>query len=144
MAENSTLTPAERIALVQDDKTRRGFQIGIAVFIIAFGIGFLVWFVLTKADANFLNYMAVGVLALVFGGMGAAYAIFGLGRTVGSSNTANQPDIAQILALIHQITAPKNTPGPIDSIPDIENPVDDEPATLHEELPAEVPPSRDP
>ena len=133
------LTPAERIALVQDDKTRRGFQIGIAVFIIAFGIGFLVWFVLTKADANFLNYMAVGVLALVFGGMGAAYAIFGLGRTVGSTNSANNTNIAEILALIHQITAPKN---PLDSLPDIENPDVDEPSTLHEEIPAEVPPSR--
>ncbi len=34
-------------------------------------------------------------------------------------------------------TKPGNTPGPIADIPDIE-----EPATLHEEIPAEVPPER--
>ncbi len=101
--QNSALTPEERIQLVSNDKVRKNAQIGIAIFVIAFGIAFLTWFVVEKADDAFLNYMAVGVLALLFGGMGAAYAIFGLGRTVGSTNNSNDDKIAEMAETIKKI-----------------------------------------
>lgn len=138
MSQEKPLTPAERIALVQNDKERRAFQIGIAVFIIAFGIAYLTWFVVFKADSNFLNYMAVGVLALIFGGMGAAYAIFGLGRTVGSTNTANNEQIAIILAEIEKLKQP-NVIEPPETSEFYENNFGD---FDDDDLPVEVPPGK--
>jgi len=86
--------------------------------------------------------MATGMLGVVFAGVGAAYAIMGLGRTVGSTNDSNNATIVAILAEIQKLKTP-GAPGPIDSIPDIESPTpDDDPTTLHEEIPAEVPPER--
>lgn len=137
MSQEKPLTPAERIALVQNDKQRRAFQIGIAVFIIAFGIAYLTWYVVIKADDNFLSYMAVGVLALIFGGMGAAYAIFGLGRTVGSTNTANSDQIAIILAEIEKLK------GGTTSTPETDEFFDDNrDDNLEEERIDEVPPGK--
>jgi len=72
----------ERIQLVQDDRARRYGQIIMAFILVGFSIGFVVWYAVEKADTAFLNYMAVGLMSLVFAGVGAAYAIFGLGRTV--------------------------------------------------------------
>ncbi len=141
MSSKVPLTPAERIALVDKDRIRRYGQIVLTFILIGFSLGFVAWFALYKADGAFLSYMATGMLGVVFAGVGAAYAIMGLGRTVGSSNDSNNETIIAILAELQKL---RTAPGPIDNLPDIENPIDDEPGTLHEELPAEVPPSREP
>jgi len=140
MSSEVPLTPAERIALVDKDRIRRIGQIILTFILIGFSLGFVAWFAFYKADGAFLSYMATGMLGVVFAGVGAAFAIMGLGRTVGSSNDSNNATIVAILEELQKLRTPV-VPGPIDGIPDIENP--DEPATLHEEIPAEVPPSRD-
>ena len=130
------LTPAERIVLVDNDKVRRIGQIGIAITLIAFAIGFVAVYAFYKADTAFLTYMATGILSLVFAGIGAAFAIFGLGRTVGSTNTANVQYIAEILAEIKKLQVHQN-------IPDLDEPEEaDEITSLFEEMPEEVPPTR--
>ena len=103
MAEEIPLTPAERIALVDSDETRKNGQIGIALGLIVFAMAFLSIYAFFKADAAFLTYMATGVLSLVFAGIGAAFAIFGLGRTVGSTNTANNDQILIMLEAIKDL-----------------------------------------
>ncbi len=141
MAQETPLTPAERIALVDQDRVRRNGQIAIAITLIAFAMGFLAVYAFFKADTAFLTYMATGILSLVFAGIGAAFAIFGLGRTVGSANTANVEYISQILAEIKKLQ-----PGVLDELPDIEDqdPEDemDELNSLAEEMPEEVPQTR--
>ncbi len=79
----SSLSELERIELVKSDNIRRWGQIILSFILIGFALGFLAWYVLLKADDAFLNYVAVGMLSLIFGGIGAALAIYGLGRTVG-------------------------------------------------------------
>ncbi len=127
------LTPAERIALVDQDKARRNGQIVIAITLIVFAMGFLAVYAFYKADAAFLAYMATGILSLVFAGIGAAFAIFGLGRTIGSTNTANVQYIAEILAEIKKLQPNQN-------IPDLDEA--EEVTSLSEEMPEEVPPTR--
>ncbi len=97
MSSTPPLTPAERIALVEKDRARRYGQIIIALILIVFSIVFLTWYALFKADSNFLLYFATGLLALVFAGIGAAYAIFGLGRTVGANQGSNSELVALLL-----------------------------------------------
>lgn len=139
MSENQPLTPAERIALVDNDAIRRIGQIGIAITLIAFALGFTAVYAFYKADDAFLTFMATGILSLVFAGIGAAFAIFGLGRTVGSTNTANVQYIAEILAEIKKLQPSQN-------IPDLESPEPedemDELNSLAEEMPEEVPAAR--
>lgn len=133
------LTPAERIALVDNDKVRRNGQIGIAIMLIVFAMAFLTAYAYLKADDAFLVYMATGILSLVFAGIGAAFAIFGLGRTVGSTNTANVEAIAAILAEIKKL----KTPVILENIPDLDLTEEEEDLiTLHEDMPEEVPPTR--
>ena len=80
LEEISTL---ERIELVKNDNIRRWGQIIISFFMIAFTVGFIIWYAIFKADDVFLQYLALGMVGMVFGGIGAAFAIMGLGRTVG-------------------------------------------------------------
>ena len=76
------VSTAERIALVQSDKIRRYGQLAMA-FIFVFGmISFLAYYIVVHADAEFLNMMAIGMYTLFAMAVGAALAIFGLGRTV--------------------------------------------------------------
>jgi len=104
------LSEKERIELVDKDRIRRIGQILITFLLIGFSLGFVAWFAYAKADEAFLSYMATGMLGVVFAGVGAAYAIMGLGRTVGSTNGSNP---AEIEAMIRVILAAQNTaPGP--------------------------------
>lgn len=103
MSQEQPLTPSERIALVQNDRARRYGQIIIAFILIGFSLGYLTWFSIYKADGAFLSYLGTGMLALVFAGIGAAYAIMGLGRTVGSTNNANSETIQIMLAAIQSL-----------------------------------------
>ena len=75
--------PEMQLKSIKEEK-RRDYLIQVQAFqeLIGFSIGFVSWYAFEKADAAFLNYMAVGLMSLVFAGVGAAYAIFGLGRTV--------------------------------------------------------------
>lgn len=77
------ISTAERIALVQSDNIRRWGQLIISFLLIGSAMGYLGWYTITTGDAEFKEMVAVGMFALVTGGVGAAFAIFGLGRTVG-------------------------------------------------------------
>jgi len=139
MSTEKPLTPAERIALVQSDKARRYGQIIIAFILIGFSLGYLTWFSIYKADETFLAYLGTGMLALVFAGIGAAYAIMGLGRTVGSTNTANNDQIALILAEIEKLKGSSTATPETDVF--FEDNRDD---NLEEERIDEVPPGKGP
>ena len=76
----------ERIALVQQDNARRLGQIIIAFILIGFSLGYLGYYAIYEADAEFKTFMAHAMLTLAIAGIGAAYAIFGLGRTVARRN----------------------------------------------------------
>ncbi len=73
----------ERIALVQADKVRRIGQLVMSFIFVGAMLGFLGWYAIVKADDAFLNMMAIGMYTLFAMAVGAALAIFGLGRTVG-------------------------------------------------------------
>ncbi len=77
------ISTAERMAIVQADKIRKYGQIAIALTLITSSLGYLAWYSAFKASDQFLETLAIAMMALVIAGMGAAYAIFGLGRTVG-------------------------------------------------------------
>ncbi len=77
------VSTAERIALVQADSVRRWGQLIIAFLLIGSMIGYLGWFTITQADAEFKLSLAQDFRVLIIMGVGAALAIFGLGRTVG-------------------------------------------------------------
>ena len=77
------VSTAERISLVEGDDIRRKGQIIIAFILIGFMLGYLAWFLVFKADDSFLSEFASRMETLVIMGVGAALAIFGLGRTVG-------------------------------------------------------------
>jgi len=72
----------ERIEVVQDDSIRRYGQLGIAFILIGSMIGYLGWYTVNEADAAFRLGLAEDMRVLVIMGVGAALAIFGLGRTV--------------------------------------------------------------
>ena len=77
------VSTAERISLVDDDKIRRNAQIIIAVGLIAMAVGYLAAYTYFIADAEFRLGLAQDFRVLIIMGVGAALAIFGLGRTVG-------------------------------------------------------------
>ncbi len=77
------VSTAERIELVSQDDVRRKGQIIIAFVLIGFMLGYLTWFLVFRADDSFLQEFASRMETLVIMGVGAALAIFGLGRTVG-------------------------------------------------------------
>jgi len=77
------VSTAERIELVQGDRARRSGQIVMSFVFVISMLGFLGWYAVNKAGDEFLNMMAIGMYTLFAMGVGAALAIFGLGRTVG-------------------------------------------------------------
>ena len=87
MSENSDhleeVSTAERIVLVNDDRVRKWGQLIIAFTLIGSMIGYLVWYTLTQANESFQEELAQEMKVLLIMGVGAALAIFGLGRTVG-------------------------------------------------------------
>ena len=85
------VTTQERIDLVQGDKVRRWGQIIIAFVLIFFCLGYLAMYTWFAADAEFKTFMANAMLTLAIAGIGAAFAIFGLGRTVGRTPAATPP-----------------------------------------------------
>ncbi len=77
------ISTAERIALVQADNVRRWGQLILAFLLIGGMMVYLGWYTMVKADASFQEMVAIGMYTLFAMGVGAALAIFGLGRTVG-------------------------------------------------------------
>jgi len=73
----------ERIDLVKGDSVRRWGQIIIAFILIGSAISYLGYYALFLSDAEFRLALAGDMRVLVIMGIGAALAIFGLGRTVG-------------------------------------------------------------
>ena len=71
-------------SIVKDD-TRRNIQLILAVILVASAIGYLGYYAVAHADAEFREQLANDFKVLVIMGIGAALAIFGLGRTVGKS-----------------------------------------------------------
>ena len=77
------VTTKDRIKLVEQDVVRKYGQIVIAFVLIGSMLAYLGWYTITQADAEFKLSLAEDFRVLVIMGMGAALAIFGLGRTVG-------------------------------------------------------------
>lgn len=77
------ISTKERIALVQDDRIRRWGQLIMSFLFVGAMLLFLGWYAMNKADDDFLSMMAIGMYTLFAMAVGAALAIFGLGRTVG-------------------------------------------------------------
>ena len=73
----------ERIGLVEGDSVRRWGQIIIAFILIGTAVGYLGYYTIFLSDAEFQLELARDMRVLVIMGIGAALAIFGLGRTVG-------------------------------------------------------------
>jgi len=73
----------ERLDLVQGDAVRRWGQLIIAFILIGAAIGYLGYYTVVLADDEFRLAVAQDMRVLVIMGVGAALAIFGLGRTVG-------------------------------------------------------------
>ena len=77
------LSSQERIDLVQGDSVRRWGQLIIAFVLIGTAISYLTFYTVFAADEEFKLSLAQDMRVLVIMGVGAALAIFGLGRTVG-------------------------------------------------------------
>ena len=77
------LSSQERIDLVQGDSVSRWGQIIIAFVLIGTAISYLTFYTVFVADEAFKLSLAQDMRVLVIMGVGAALAIFGLGRTVG-------------------------------------------------------------
>jgi len=124
----------ERIALVNNDNVRRWGQIIISFILIGFSLGYLTYFTIYVADAAFKVFMANAMLTLAIAGIGAAYAIFGLGRTVGRRSSNGSPGSTTV------------TIPPAPEIPDSFTNRDDELRDLienqEEDRPTESPPGK--
>jgi len=77
------LSTKDRIKLVQGDSVRRWGQIIISFILVGSMLGYLGWYTITQADSAFRGELAHDMRVLLIMGIGAALAIFGLGRTVG-------------------------------------------------------------
>ena len=77
------ISTKERIKLVQNDQVRKYGQIIIAFILIGSMIGFIGYYAMYKANDEWLLGFADKMETLMIMGIGAALAIFGLGRTVG-------------------------------------------------------------
>ena len=77
------LSSQERIDLVQGDYVRRWGQLIIAFVLIGTAISYLTCYTVFVADVESKLSLAQDMRVLVSMGVGAALAIFGLGRTVG-------------------------------------------------------------
>ena len=76
------ISTAERIALVKSDNVRRWGQLIMSFMFVGGMMGYLVWYLVTQADGEFKEMVAIGMFTLASMAIGAALAIFGLGRTV--------------------------------------------------------------
>lgn len=81
------ISSKERIQLVRNDSIRRWGQIVISFILIGAMIGYLGYFTVVLADAEFQKEIAQDMRVLLIMGIGASLAIFGLGRTVGRSKS---------------------------------------------------------
>lgn len=72
--------------MVQGDSVRRWGQIIIAFVLIGSAIIYLGYYTIVLAEAEFKMALANDMRVLVIMGIGAALAIFGLGRTVGKKS----------------------------------------------------------
>jgi len=72
--------------LVNNDGIRRLGQIIISFILIGAMIGYLGYYTFYHGDADFKLALAQDMRVLIIMGVGAALAIFGLGRTVGKKN----------------------------------------------------------
>lgn len=77
------LSTKERIKLVQGDSVRRWGQLIISFILVGSMLGYLGWYTITQANEAFQEGLAQDMRVLLIMGVGAALAIFGLGRTVG-------------------------------------------------------------
>jgi len=77
------LSTKDRIKLLQGDSVRRWGQIIISFVLVGSMLGYLGWYTITQADSAFQAELAKDMRVLLIMGIGAALAIFGLGRTVG-------------------------------------------------------------
>lgn len=77
------VSTAERIDLVKADAVRRWGQIIMSFVFVTGMIAYLGWYLVYHADDEFRNMVAIGMYTLFAMAVGAALAIFGLGRTVG-------------------------------------------------------------
>ena len=73
----------ERIELVQGSGFREKAQIGIALILVAFVLGWSGFYLVELADPVTQATAFTSMFTLLIAGAGAAFAIFGLGRTVG-------------------------------------------------------------
>lgn len=73
----------ERIDLVKGSAIRENSQIIIALILVTFTLAWCTWYLVYKADPDIQRIAFISLFTLVIAGAGAAYAIFGLGRTVG-------------------------------------------------------------
>ena len=122
----------ERISLVQNDSVRRWGQIIISFILIGFSLGYLTYFTIYVADAAFKIFMANAMLTLAIAGIGAAYAIFGLGRTVGRRSSNGSPGPTTVIP----------TPEIPNSFEDKDDELRDMLEHQIEDRPAEVPPGK--
>jgi len=83
------VTTRERIELVDGDSVRRWGQIIIAFILIGVAVGYLGYYTIFLAGADFQLSLAEDMRVMVIMGIGAALAIFGLGRTVGRKTNGN-------------------------------------------------------
>jgi len=83
MSEDLGKVSTKDSKLVQGDSVRRWGQMVIAFFLIFSTIGYLGWYTIIIADVTFQEALAQDTRVLLIMGVGAALAIFGLGRTVG-------------------------------------------------------------
>jgi len=77
------LSTIERIKLVQTDSVRVWGQMIIAFVLIGGMVSYLAWYTIVESNDVFRLEMASDMKVLLIMGIGAALAIFGLGRTVG-------------------------------------------------------------
>ena len=73
----------ERIELVKDSRIRENGQIAIALVLVAFVLGWSGFYLVYLADPVTQATAFTSMFTLLIAGAGAAFAIFGLGRTVG-------------------------------------------------------------
>jgi len=70
-------------AVTSSDNTRKWGQLIISFILVGLMVGYLVWYTAFSGDDTFTQQLAENFQVLIIMGIGAALAVFGLGRTVG-------------------------------------------------------------
>ena len=73
----------ERIELVKDSRVRENGQIALAFILVGFVLAWSGYYLVYKATPEEQSIAFIAMFTLLIAGAGAAFAIFGLGRTVG-------------------------------------------------------------